>query len=768
VVRRDLWGRRLAVLAAGLIFFPSDFFSQQTSSLTRTVWLSSVSGAVTVKRADGAAGVPAQANAPIEENAEVSTGAMSLATVQLENGSTIRLSGNSKALFYSLATDAEGNKLTSVWLEQGVATFAFIPAGQDSYRVKAAQTTVIPQGKATFQVSVSPGRMSVVVLSGSVSSLTHSQLIILTKGKRIWYTPKTTETVAQSHARVVRLSYASGTVAMKRPNSADWENATVNTPLQEGFELSTSGASYAEVEFEQGSTIRLGELSQIMLDQLGMNPEGDYLNSMTVEKGYATFSFLPQDIDTYHVRVGDLNLTAKGKSEFRTDIEQDQFRLEVFQGSVGAAAPSFSSEVREGKVLERQTGSTPMDFNIHSGIDKDAWDKWTEARDKQAQLTQTDEPVKPIGKRYGWNELDAYGDWVRIPDRGVGWSPYAPHGWAPYTIGHWEWYQGYGWVWISDEPWGWLPYHCGRWRFDRSFGWFWVPPVDGCRAWEPSLVDWFAGSGWIGWAPQGGSPLPKPGAPVPVRPRPGPVHPGPAPRPGDLPPSTRKVNTVPISVVQTHQMITPQMVNRIVVSTDNRIAPPPFEQGAAPESDATRDGTAPNSLAASAVGRAGSEVTLKPGKGFAPSHSSAPRTILMGGDAAKESALLSGLHLFHSGNQPLRARNGTTLGGQYAVRGSPGEFMGEAFKSPKNGGASAPASTGAGVAGSNSPRNGGGVILASHGGGGGASRGGSTGGGGFGGRSGGGGGWGGAGGGGGGGGAAGGGGARGGGGGGHH
>jgi hypothetical protein len=52
----------------------------------------------------------------------------------------------------------------------------------------------------------------------------------------------------------------------------------------------------------------------------------------------------------------------------------------------------------------------------------------------------------------------------------------------------------------------------------------------------------------------------------------------------------------------------------------------------------------------------------------------------MGGDAARESLLLAH-HGFHSGREPLRAAQGTTLGGRYEVYGSPGEFRGNAVAS---------------------------------------------------------------------------------------
>ena len=43
----------------------------------------------------------------------------------------------------------------------------------------------------------------------------------------------------------------------------------MNTPIQEGFALSTWPNSFAEVEFENGSTARLGELSKVDFTQTG-------------------------------------------------------------------------------------------------------------------------------------------------------------------------------------------------------------------------------------------------------------------------------------------------------------------------------------------------------------------------------------------------------------------------------------------------------------------------------------------------------------------
>jgi len=190
---------------------------------------------------------------------------------------------------------------------------------------------------------------------------------------------------ALSHVRVVQLSYVSGTVSLKRPGSTAWAKALVNTPVQEGFELSTSTDSHAEVRFENGSTARLGELSIVAFSQLAMDAEGNKLNHLRFERGYATFHFMPERQDAYSVKVADATLRPGGKGEFRTDLREGRIRVEVFNGSVAVEAAAGSVRLGKHKVLEFSTGTAEEAFHIRQGIQKDSWDKWVDARDNQAQ-----------------------------------------------------------------------------------------------------------------------------------------------------------------------------------------------------------------------------------------------------------------------------------------------------------------------------------------------------------------------------------------------
>lgn len=468
---------------------------------------------------------------------------------------------------------------------------------------------------------------------------------------------------AASHVRVVRLSYVSGNVCVLRPGSSEPEAAPVNTPLQEGFTLTTSGNSYAEAEFEDGSTARVGELSSMTFSQLARDAQGDTVTRMTFERGYATFHFLPERQAAYSVAVGDAHLTPEGKGEFRTDFIQGVVRLEVIRGSVEVVTPAKSAKVGENKTLEFLPGAGNTPFQIRAGIDKDDWDQWVDARDTQAQRALRDEPVKSQQGLYGWSDLDAYGEWADIPGSGYGWAPYVQTGWTPFSSGLWNWYPAMGWTWISNEPWGWLPYHCGQWDYDFAFGWFWMPQ-GGCGYWAPAMVNWFHGPGWIGWCPKSGQ-----GHPGPSPPRP--PHSGPGPRPGIEHPGASYITTVPDDVFQNRRMLSPRMVNHVEAGkeADRYHAPPP------PNGAAAHPLTTP--LAATRSQAAAGEVSSVGGTRHAP----APPSILMGGNAAQESALLQ-THDHGSSSQPLRVVMGPTLGGEFAMLASAGEFRGSGFTGP--------------------------------------------------------------------------------------
>lgn len=308
-----------------------------------------------------------------------------------------------------------------------------------------------------------------------------------------------------SHARIVRLSFVDGTVLVTRPGVKGPAKASVNTPIEQGFSVSTGNNSFAEVEFENGSTARLGQLSKVDFTTLALNPKGDKISDLTFVQGYATFHLMPQHHDLYTVRAADSTITPRGKTEFRTDLAADRLRVQVFSGSVEVKDPKQSVKLTKNKTLETDP-QTLSAFNITHGIEKDSWDHWVEKRDAQVAMAFNDSPVSTNSMIYGWSDLDAYGEWGFFPGYGYGWAPFVPAGWSPFSMGQWSWYPGWGYTWISSEPWGWLPFHYGYWNYSRGFGYFWTP--GNLMMWNPAPVAWFEGPGYVGWSAIGPNGVP--------------------------------------------------------------------------------------------------------------------------------------------------------------------------------------------------------------------------------------------------------------------
>jgi hypothetical protein len=489
-----------------------------------------------------------------------------------------------------------------------------------------------------------------------------------------------------SHVRVVRLSFVQGTVTMRAAGAKQWAKAMVNSPIQQGFSIATAQKSFAEVEFENGSTARLGELSRLDFTELALTAGGDKINYLNFDQGYATFHLLPEHNDDYKVTVGNAMLEPRGKAEFRTDFDQGRLRVEVFNGRVDVAAPHQSERLSKDKVLTFNTAQG-QHFDVTHGIQKDEWDQWSMARDQQQSLAYNDQAVSPESSMYGWSDLGTYGDWSYYPGYGYGWAPYEPMGWSPYSMGMWSWYPGMGDTWISGEPWGWLPFHYGMWNFDSGMGWFWQPGFMEA-GFSPALVNWYEGGGLIGWGPMGmGGMLPCSmgmagcimAMPVDAMYAGQPVGGGGGvarPAPGRMKP----IANAPVPLLTQRVLIGRPLPKGLIfpggprgslITSDGL----PVPRGAFASRSALPDSKDVSRAASARAPR------LRAASGFARGRVAAPSTVVMGKQVSPQSILGRHTSFFSrafagTGLEPVRVPLGKTLGGRFpTVAGKNGDLM---------------------------------------------------------------------------------------------
>jgi hypothetical protein len=339
---------------------------------------------------------------------------------------------------------------------------------------------------------------------------------------------------APDTARAARLTFMQGAVTVDSSDNTGSQDAQLNLPLLAGVRVATGDDGQAEIEFEDGSLVRLTPNSALSLDTLAVKPGGDggvggvFTTRMSLLRGLAYLELRATPQYKYTLVAGGDVLTPIENSTVRVNFDEPPAVFAVLDGTVHVAQQGAGNslnslrEVRAGESLRRDSVDSDF-YTITSEVAEDSWDGWNQDRDEAA----ASEAASRTGARdnyagaqgYGWSDLDANGSWYDVPGEGEVWQPEiaaTDAGFDPYGNGAWV-YSGGGYVFASGYAWGWTPYRCGSWSYSGGFGWGWSPA---------------AGCGGFGWAFGGGG---RPvniahwpnGYHVPVwpRPRPGPVHP---------------------------------------------------------------------------------------------------------------------------------------------------------------------------------------------------------------------------------------------------
>ena len=298
-------------------------------------------------------------------------------------------------------------------------------------------------------------------------------------------------------ARLARLSYLEGRVSFQAGNDVDWAAASINMALQPSDRVYTGDNGRAEIEFDDGSVLRIAEKTDIEILSLK-----DNLIQVRILVGLATLTVggsVNYEIDT---PAAAFNTLRKGVYRFDVAENGDSDGI-VRKGLLEAANNNFSQRAESGELIH----VSPGDKGTHllSRYDRrDDWDEWNDRRNADMNAYESRRYV-PEFVTVGVSDLDRYGRWETVAEYGPAWVPsYVDPYWSPYWDGRWCYRPFWGWTWVSYEPWGWLPYHYGRWHHHSSFGWCWLPGASfGFHFWSPGLVRFYHGHGWMSWCALG-------------------------------------------------------------------------------------------------------------------------------------------------------------------------------------------------------------------------------------------------------------------------
>jgi hypothetical protein len=277
---------------------------------------------------------------------------------------------------------------------------------------------------------------------------------------------------ADSQARIVRLSDVQGSVEINKNSGTGFERAFLNLPITQGTEVRTRGNGRVEVEFEDGSTLRVGPDATIQFSTLNLNDAGKRVSVINLVEGMAYLNWLGKSSDDFTLNFSHEKVNLDHPAHFRVEVAPELAKVAVFKGDVDVTSPSGGVTVSKKKSASFDAANDDKS-TLAKDIEPNALDSWDkQASEYHEQYARNNS--SPYG--YGLSDLNYYGAYQNVPGFGMLWQPYfADASWNPFMDGAWSWYPGMGSMFVSAYPWGWLPFRYGSWAFVPSFGWMWQP-----------------------------------------------------------------------------------------------------------------------------------------------------------------------------------------------------------------------------------------------------------------------------------------------------
>src|SRR6266700_4047004 len=231
----------------------------------------------------------------------------------------------------------------------------------------------------------------------------------------------------------------------------------------------------AEVEFEDGSTIRLAPNSAVEFPQLSLRDSGSKVSAVEVKHGTVYVDFANAKNEEFTVLFGHEKLMLTHSAHLRIGVDDEDTTVAVFKGDIQIEGASGTVNVAENQTAEFDLSDNDR-HTLTKSIQQEPYDDWNKQQDQYHLRYARNSYTSYSPYAYGASDLGYYGNFFNAPGYGMMWQPYfVGAGWDPFMDGSWAFSPGLGFGWVSAYPWGWTPYHYGTWVFVPSYGWAWQP-----------------------------------------------------------------------------------------------------------------------------------------------------------------------------------------------------------------------------------------------------------------------------------------------------
>lgn len=213
---------------------------------------------------------------------------------------------------------------------------------------------------------------------------------------------------ADPHSRFARVTWTEGRVEVEHAGTGERYSAERNQPVGQGFWVETFDGR-VELDFDEGSQIRLGPGSLLELSDLTRLSTSQRISLISLERGTLYVTGEPAGSDTLAIVAPGMEASFVAGSRVRVDAGSAGSTLAVREGRVKFSARSVEMELKEG-----QGARVAGEFELLVPMPEGELDAWSEQRDREAVEREP--------------ELDAHGKWIEVAGLGTVWRPERPEG----------------------------------------------------------------------------------------------------------------------------------------------------------------------------------------------------------------------------------------------------------------------------------------------------------------------------------------------------
>jgi len=188
--------------------------------------------------------------------------------------------------------------------------------------------------------------------------------------------------------RLARIDYVSGNVTWRADDNAAWAKAKSNVSLREGAQIWATDGGRAEIRFDDGSLLRIGNGAVVTLQTLFGDAQGEF-TQIKMAAGVATLR-PKQERSVYQVDTPSHTVKMSGPARVRIGVG-DEVEIGVRLGQATVEGKQGKTVVHAGNYLAVHDGSAPYDIHILPA--EDSWERWNDERD---HILDKGYPVYPV------------------------------------------------------------------------------------------------------------------------------------------------------------------------------------------------------------------------------------------------------------------------------------------------------------------------------------------------------------------------------------